>query len=189
MPIEYEIKYLLIREEVDLTQAVEVREIAQYYLVQQRSRTIRLRTFIREQKPCYELTLKFKGSQGNPEFNIPLSSPQGAELLQVIQQQKTVYKIEKKRYLFPALELQTPHLFWEVDFFQDPLSFLTVAELEYPGPTLPQGLSQCPSWYQNTQEHWPHDVTKDPDFLNASLSRLRGSSLEKFRKKVKSLLF
>lgn len=186
MPIEYELKYLIDPHAVQHQKSISLQKISQYYLLQETSRVVRFRRKETVQKVQYELTLKFKRDQGNPEFNFSLSPQEGSELLEVLQQEKIAF-LKKTRYLFPAETVDLPGLVWEVDLFEGPLIFLGVAELEYPEPPRPKGLEICPSWYSRP-DRWPIEVTDDSDFLNNTLVQLHGNTLNQFRDKVEHLL-
>ncbi|MEK7483350.1 MAG: CYTH domain-containing protein [Planctomycetota bacterium] len=186
MPIEYELKYLIEPRLLCFDQQLSEQKITQYYLLQEETRIVRFRRKEILQSSQYELTLKFKRDQGNPEFNFSLSPQEGHELLEILQEDQVAF-LKKTRHLFQAEEVDIPDLFWEVDIFEEPLFFLGIAELEYPGPKRPNKLEICPSWYLKP-ELWPIEVTSDTDFLNNSLVSLKGSALNRFRKKVQKLL-
>lgn len=185
MPIEYELKYLMDPQFVRFEESISMQQICQYYVLQAPTRVFRIRRYESHQNAHYELTLKFKRSQGSPEFNWPIDVSEGDELFQYLQEEQ-IPCIQKKRYLFQAMEIPGPELFWEVDHFEGALSFLTVAELEYPGPEKPTHLHLRPHWYPKGT--WPIEVTSDPAFLNAKLALLSLEEAHQLHTKVKSLL-
>lgn len=112
---------------------------------------------IRRDNDKYELTYKSKGFMARQEYNLPLSEEAYSHLLSKIDGRL----IRKKRYMIPLEHGFTA----ELDVFEDDLSPLVLAEVEFPDE--PAALSfDPPEWFGE-------DVTFSGKYHNSSLSKVK----------------
>ncbi|MEZ3434036.1 MAG: CYTH domain-containing protein [Lachnospiraceae bacterium] len=110
---------------------------------------------IRRDNEKYELTYKSKGLMSRQEYNLPLCEEAYHHLLSKIDGRL----IKKTRYMIPAENSITI----ELDIFEDGLSPLVLAEVEFPDEE--SALSFVPP------EWFGEDVTFSGEYHNSSLSQ------------------
>ncbi len=179
--VEREVKILIERDGLDLSQATKQNEISQVYFLSGPG-TIRIRRYPQER---YEVTFKFsRPGDASSEYNLPVS--QDGATLYAEALEHGFPEISKVRYEFRGEGPGLDGLIWEVDLFRNNFDFLTVCELEYPGPARPQGLATRPSWYHQGQ--WGVDVSSHGGFRNSKLVELDSSRREQLKIELRQLL-
>lgn len=147
MAQEIERKFLVNPQLFD-TQNLECLSIQQFYILNEKSRSIRIR--IQNEEAL--LTIKTNKTplvRNEYEYQIPLKDAQ-----EMISQFEDKDCIQKKRYLVN----HAAHL-WEVDFFEGKNKGLVIAEIELSSEDEP---FEKPSWITK-------EVTHESKYLNAQL--------------------
>jgi CYTH domain-containing protein len=180
--IEREVKFLLERKHLNLSQALGKKQIRQVYLPSQAA-TLRVRAY---QDGRHELTLKFRRDEEEAsEYTLDLDPKVGPQLYQEAVH-RGLPEICKTRFFFPARGEGMEGLRFEVDLFEDRFEFLTLCELEYPEPERPAGLAERPSWYPAGP--WGVDVTTHGGFRNSRLVSCDEHQIEILRGEFRRLL-
>ena len=146
--MEIERKYLIRQLPANLS-TYPVRYIEQGYLCTEP--VVR----IRRDNDSYELTYKSKGLMTREEHNLPLTREAYEHLLSKIDGRL----IRKKRYMIPFTDILTI----ELDVFEEDLSPLMLAEVEFPDETSANTFVP-PAWFGE-------DVTFSGEYHNSRLSR------------------
>lgn len=149
MPMEIERKFT-VRELPGDLEKYDFHQITQAYL--SKEPVVR----IRKSDNDYYLTYKAKGLMVREEYNLPLTKESFEHLLK----KADGNIISKKRYLIP-LEAY-PGLTVELDVFDEPLSPLVIAEVEFPD-TESAGAFVPPDWFKE-------DVSEDPAYHNVNMA-------------------
>lgn len=180
--IEREVKFLVDREGVDLSQALRVEEIAQVYFPSPAA-TLRVRAY---QGGRHELTVKLRNDQEeSSEYNLDLDPEVGPRLYHEALA-RGLPEIRKHRHCFAAHGEGMEGLIFEVDCFHGRFHFLTLCELEYPGPTRPPGLCERPAWYPRGP--WGIDVSAHGGFRNSRLVSLEATQIDELEREFARLL-
>lgn len=146
--MEIEKKYLIPEIPSDLN-IIKTRHIEQGYLCT--DPVVR----IRRDDDSFFLTYKSKGLMVREEYNLPLTSSAYEHLRSKIDGRL----IRKFRHVIPI----DNNLFIELDVFQDDLSPLILAEVEFPSEEMAENF-QPPSWFGE-------DVTFSSLYHNSTLSK------------------
>lgn len=119
---------------------------------------------IRRDNDKYELTYKSSGLMTREEYNLPLDRASYEHLLSKIDGRL----IRKKRYLLPLCDFQSDsrNLTIELDVFEEDLSPLILAEVEFPDEESARSF-QAPDWFGE-------DVTFSGAYHNSYLSKQSG---------------
>lgn len=187
--LEREVKFLVQRDQLEVPEAAEAKVLRQVYLLSGAG-TIRIRHWPDDPAEAqakvpgsgsYELTIKFS-RQGDEcrEYNLDLPD-QGPELYKDALREGFP-EIHKTRVFLPT---EDPTLTFELDLFHGDHSYLTLLELEYPGPERPQLLQQRPAWYRGP---WGIDVSEHPAFRNSRLVAMTEAERDSTRELFKALL-
>ncbi len=178
---EREVKLLVARSGLDLSRARSATEIAQVYLAWGKA-SIRVRRY---PDGHHELTVKLPlAGDGSSEYDLPLGEVGPRLYAEALA--NGFAEIRKTRYRMPGDHLDPPGLEFEVDVFHGRFGFLTVAELEYPGPDRPRGLDRRPDWYP--EGPWGVDVTSDRRFKNSALVALDDGGIGRLAEEYRRLL-
>lgn len=180
--VEREVKFLVQREGLDLSQALGEKRIQQVYFPSPAA-TLRVRAYEGDR---YELTLKFrKTAEEASEYNLDLD-PEVGPRLYAEAVARGLPEIRKVRYLLPARGEGMEGLRFEVDVFEGRFDFLTLCELEFPGPQRPPGLERRPDWYPRGP--WGVDVTEHGGFRNSRLVAMSDPEVDALRGEFAALL-
>lgn len=161
---EKEVRFLIHPNSVDTKRSISSIEIVDIYIIQEEF-SLRIRKHEQDVIEKISLTFKLFRDENAIEYNFPMEFVLASQLINE-PEIHLLPRIKKIRYIFNSIN----GLSWQVDMYQDNLSFLTIAELEYSNPIRPQLINEIPDWYSG--RNWgcnEMDITNDRIFLSRIL--------------------
>lgn len=147
MGMEIERKFLLKEMPNDL-------ESYDFHIIEQAYLTTKPTIRVRKEDDNYYMTYKGSGLLSHEEYNLPLTE----EAYTTLRKKADGNVITKKRYLIPYEKYTI-----ELDVFEEPFAPLIIAEVEFPSVEEAECFT-VPEWFSK-------DVTDDPKYYNANMSR------------------
>lgn len=149
MGMEIERKFLIKEMPKDL-------ESYDFHIIEQAYLTVKPTIRVRREDDNFYMTYKGSGLMSHEEYNLPLTE----EAYITLRQKADGNIITKKRYLIPYEKYTI-----ELDVFAEPFAPLVIAEVEFPSVEEAECFT-VPKWFSE-------DVTDDPQYYNANMSRLK----------------
>lgn len=149
MGMEIERKFLIKEMPKDL-------ESYDFHIIEQAYLTVKPTIRVRREDDNFYMTYKGSGLMSHEEYNLPLTE----EAYITLRQKADGNIITKKRYLIPYEKYTI-----ELDVFAEPFAPLVIAEVEFPSVEEAECFT-VPKWFDT-------DVTDDPEYYNANMSRLK----------------
>lgn len=147
MGMEIERKFLIKEMPKDL-------ESYDFHIIEQAYLTVKPTIRVRREDGNFYMTYKGSGLMSHEEYNLPLTE----EAYITLRQKADGNIITKKRYLIPYEKYTI-----ELDVFAEPFAPLVIAEVEFPSVEEAECFT-VPKWFDT-------DVTDDPEYYNANMSR------------------